>query len=283
MMLGILAEKVDDFTGAEKSYATALEIHPGSPEPCVRLGLMFCRQGRYNDACMHLQRAAGAGYETDAVLFSLGYAQAGCGEYDEALGIWRKLQQRHPEDQRLALNIDRLHYLKGRQHVEGEKYEEALASWQEYLKMRPDDEKLKRDIAELYFRLALTRLGVDGSREEARRRLLSAMETDGSHACAPFYVALLELMDGQQAKATQQFGDLSVDGTPSMRHRAMYYQGIGMLHQGDHDRAAEVLRAVAEDPLRAEIDSPVELALAAALAQGGKWEKSLSELQRIVD
>ena len=149
--------------------------------------------------------------------------------------------------------------------------------------MRPDDEKLKRDIAELYFRLALTAVGAGGSKEEARRKLLSAMEADGSHACAPFYMALLELMDGQQAKATQQFSDLSVDGTLSMRQRAMYYQGIGLLHQGDHVRAAEVLRAVSEDPLRAEMDSPVELALAAALARGGNWEESLSELQRIVD
>ncbi len=282
MMLGILAERADDFPGAEKGYLAALRVRPGSPEPFVRLGLMFYRQGRHSEACAYLKRAAGAGRETDPVLFSLGYAQAECADYAGALETWRKLRQRHPKDQRLALNIDRLHYLKGRQHVDGEKYEEAAAAWRECLKMRPDDEKLRRDIAELYFRLALTRLGAGESREEARRSLVSAMEMDGEHAYLPFYLALLDLVDGQQAKATRQFGDLSAAGTPSIRHRARYYQGIGLLQEGENDRAAEVLRTVVEGSCRPEMDAPVEWALAAALARGGHWEESLVVLRPVM-
>jgi len=282
MMLGAMAEKADDPASAEKAYLAALKAQSDRPEPCVRLGVLYCHQGRPQEACQYLERAAAAGQESDTVLFHWGHARAACGDYLGALEMWHRLYQRHPDDQRLALNLHRLYYLLGRQHVEAERYGEAIQAWEEFFKSRPEDEKLRRDIAELYFRLGVAEMANAGDLQQARANLDSAIKFNDSHPFAPFYLALCDLAEQQPKQAIQRFAALPNGQSPALQLRAMYHRGIAFLQAGQYARAAEVLRAVADHPNRLELGLPVDWALALAYARSEQWEESLAALKPLV-
>jgi len=68
-------------------------------------------------------------------------------DYAGTRNFWSALAQRRPEDARLALNLNRLHYLLGKQYVEQARYADAISEWNLTLEMRPEDEALQQDIA----------------------------------------------------------------------------------------------------------------------------------------
>jgi tetratricopeptide (TPR) repeat protein len=275
--MGALAEKGADLARAEKAYLAAVNAKPDRPESRVRLGLLYCRQKRYQDACRHLQKAAEAGQRTDSLLFHWGQALAETGDYAGALSVWRELHQRHPEDESLALNLSQLRYLVGRQHAEAERYEEAIVAWEAFLTSCPDDETLKRDIAELYFRLGLRDFATGSNHNRPRQALNSALALNGAHPFVPFYLALCDLVDGQSERAAERLSGFSADHPLYLR--AIYHQGLAYLQMGQNARAMELLRAAATHPHRNNLNLPVELALAMTYVRSEQWEEALAVLK----
>jgi len=290
MMLGVLAERANDVPGAERAYLAALQAETNRAEPYARLGLLCCHQSRYQEACEHFQgmiQDVGANPKsTPAVLFHWGYARAMCADYGGALEVWRQLQQRCPEDQHLTLNVLRLHYLLGRQQAEAEKYEEAILAWEEFLSSSPDDEDLRKDIAELYFRMAVTgvaslSMSTESDFERVRADLNSAVQLNGTHPFAPFYLALCDLLDGPPARAAQALEGLCAGEPSDSQLRVMYHWGIALLRSGQNGRARDILRAVADHPLCAKLELPIYVALAVACCRTEQWEDALEALERL--
>ncbi|MBI4493553.1 MAG: tetratricopeptide repeat protein [Chloroflexi bacterium] len=281
MLLGRVLESVGDLPGAERAYLAALGSQPGQPETLLRLGQLCCHQARHEEAVRYLEQVAALGEEGDALLFHSGYARAGMGDYAGALETWAKLQQRYPEDRRLALNVRRLHYLLGHQHAEAGRYEAAIVAWEEYLGSRQEDEKLRGDIAELYFRLAATRLAGGGKPEAAREDLDAALDLDADHPWLAYYQALCDLAEGEWALAAQRLEACSNGSHPALRLRALYHRGLAFLRAGQPERAAEVLQTVASHPDRKDLTLPVDLVLAIACARSQCWDEALAALQPV--
>lgn len=279
VLLGAFAEKAADFAEAERWYLRALELDGKRIGPRIRLGVLCSHQGRHQQACEHLKAAAEAGVETDAVLFHLAFSLSCCGDYAGALEACLRLRQRYPDDQRLELNTKRLQYLAGYQYACSERYREAISAWEEYLKDRAEDERLKRDLSELYFRLGVTGLAASEDGLEGRKALATAQALNPGHPHVIYYRALAELVDKHPVEAAEGLAELAKGGNGNMLSlRAAYHQGIALFRAGEFERAAQVLKAVADDPEHRELGLPVDCAVALAYGRSERWEEALGAL-----
>jgi tetratricopeptide (TPR) repeat protein len=278
MLLGALGERVGDMAGAERSYLTALQLDANRGSPHAQLGLLHSHQGRHQQACQQLKAAMDAGLDTDAVLFHLAFSLSCCADYAGALEACLKLQQRHPDDQRIALNVKRLQYLLGCQFARDEKYAEATLAWEEYLKDRPEDERLKQDLAELYFRQGVARLATTADAKEGQKALAAAQQLNPCHPYVNYYCALAHLTDGQSTEAAERLARLA-EQEGRIALRAGYHQAIVLLQTGEFARAAQLLEAIAQCPQCKELDLPIGWALALAYGQNQQWEKALCVLE----
>jgi tetratricopeptide (TPR) repeat protein len=158
LLVGAIAERNGDLSRAETTYLAARKDGSQSAYLTSRLGFVYCRQKRYEKAIPHLEEALRLGCDSDAVLYYLGLANARCAKYGIALENWEALAQKHPEDQRLTLNIHRLHYLLGCDYVKEQKYEEAAAAWKVYVTPRLEDGNLRKEFSEVHFRAGMKQL-----------------------------------------------------------------------------------------------------------------------------
>jgi len=315
MLLGALAERAGALADAEEAYVTATKAAPKRGAPFARLGLLYCDQSRHREACDCFGKLAAAlGVEEapptpgflrsaeekiaarkskpspratgdslpDSVLFHWGHACAATGDYAGALELWRRLHERRPDDQRLALNVHRLHYLIGRHHAEAGRYEDAILAWEEYLQSRPEDRKLQEDLAELYFRMATERLATGKDLQAARKDLVTALERNPNHPCAAFYLALCDLTDGQPARAAERFGALAMASADALQVRAQHYEGLALLAADRHREAAEVLGKLSGHPRLKEQNLDPALPLAVACAGSQDWAAALNALQPLL-
>jgi tetratricopeptide (TPR) repeat protein len=284
LLLGILAEKRGDMASAEQAYLGAIKDRSDRPEAYGRLGISYCHQERYSEAAQYLRKALSLGQDADPVLFHLGLSLGCSGEYSEALEVWGKLQERHPEDRRLALNINRLHYLLGQQHVAAERYQEAIEAWRTYLDPRPDDEPLKAGLAQLYLRAGVSKLAASGPQgvNEARSVFRSAMELDGGNSVVLFYTALCALLEGKPDECLRLLNEVQSHADPDLASRATYHAAIALLLWEKPQEAVRLLRDVQSDPNYDRRRLPLDWALAVAHAKGGQWERSLDALSRML-
>jgi tetratricopeptide (TPR) repeat protein len=127
LALGALHEKSGRVQEAFAQYSAAAKLDSKNPSIHRRLGVLQCRQGDYQTAAKTLRKAAELGDESDELLHYLGLAAANGNDFAGALAAWSNLAARHPDDKRLALNLNKLHYLLGKQHAEAGRLAEAIA------------------------------------------------------------------------------------------------------------------------------------------------------------
>lgn len=281
MLLGAAAEMAGDDQAAQVHYRAAAQRDPARGEAALRLGMLLARGGQREEALPWLARAAKLPPRPEEGLYHLGLAQAQGRDYRQALASWEALAQRRPQDQRLALNIERLYYLAGLQDLQEGRYQEAAKAWERYLRSREQDHQLKHDLAELYFRWGASRLadpsGPAGA-EEARRHLATALGHQPGHAAAGFYLTLHQLIYGDRSQALGRLSELARQDGNGWAGRARYYLGLDHLRQGRHQEAAALLAQVGSQGPGGETALPVSWALALAHARDQRWEQVLAAL-----
>ncbi|MBI4799594.1 MAG: tetratricopeptide repeat protein [Desulfarculus sp.] len=277
MLLGAAAEMAGDDQAAQDHYRLAAQRRPQRGEAMLRLGLLLAKGGQREEALPWLERAAKLPARQEEALYHLGLVSAEAQDYHGALASWEALAQRRPQDQRLALNIERLRYLAGLQDLQAGRYQQAAKAWERYLQSRQDDQQLRRDLAELYFRWGASRLAA-GDADEARRHLEAALGQDPAHAAASFYMTLHQLIYGDRPWALGRLSELARQDGGGWGARARYYLGLDHLRQGRNQEAAALLAQVPASGQGGEAALPVSWALALAHAREQRWDQALAAL-----
>ena len=272
--MGRLAESRRDTAAAEACYREAVRVAPQDPLALLRLGVLCCRQKRFDEAFEHLQGAASLQPDADDELLSyFSYAAAMNGEYGAALEAALRQQQRHPDDSRLSLNINRLHYQLGRQHLEAGRLDQAIEEWTTYLEPRPSDEECKRDIARLRFRAAVEICSGNGSSlpEKALQQLAAAAELDPANPVYRYQLSLCDAVHGNWDALLRASEDLAAELGKGWEAHAQYHLALARLAAGQVDQAAKLLAPLAAGQAATAAGLPVTLALAAVRARAGDW------------
>ncbi|MCI0486690.1 MAG: tetratricopeptide repeat protein [Blastocatellia bacterium] len=281
--LGALYEKGNRVEESLREYSIAAKADPNNPAVHRRTGVLLCRQRDYEGAWQRLQQASALGDDSDETLYYAGLVAANRGDFQTALQVWGRLFERHREDKRLALNLNRLHYLIGKQHIEAGRLKEAVEEWETYLKPRPEDEELKKEIAKLHFRLALDELARNSASAstDGKAILERALALDGENPLYRYYHALCNLAGGQF--------DAYIASAQSLLHRldsrtqlhAKYHLGVAWLAKKEPEKAEPLLREVLAEAGRAGLELDASLPLAAAQAEAGRLEEAINLLTAV--
>lgn len=267
LALGAIYEQQGDMGGALRSYRSAGAL--GS------LGVLLCKQKEYAEAKQQLLQAKQTGDQRDAVLNALGFSQAMLKEYKDALRTWSELYERHPEDERLALNITRLHYVLGSEHARAGRYSEAADEWERCLTLYSEDDQLRGALAEIYFRKGRADLRSGGA-AAAKQALLRASELCGPKSGYEYYLALSELAAEEHEAAGERLRRLM--DADSGHAGYTYHFGLTLLNQGQSEAARALFEQVAAGA-KGELARRARWAMAALDMRAGQWDAAAEMFQ----
>jgi len=279
---GSLHEKRSQLEEALADYGTAAKLDPKNARVRRRLGVVRCQLEAYKKSLAELKEAIALGDDSDECLYYFGLAGTRCEEFKAALDAWTKLGARHPEDRRLALNLNRLHYCLGKQHLGAGRFREAIGEWTLYLEPRPDDEAMKKEIAKLHFRSALAECTPDGKggAASARSSLKQAVALDPENPVYRYYLALEDAFQGRWHDYLAAAGPLIPKLSPKARPLAMLHLGIGWLVQNDLAKAESLLVEARTEAEKAGVTLNAGWCLAVVYAKSGRWEEAAELLSR---
>ncbi len=242
--LGLVQMQKGQAAQAVKSLEAALDDPDFQLQAKLHLGVLYCGLKEYPKAAEHLEAVYRSGDESDTVLYHLGLARYSTAEYMKALEVWEKLSARHPENERLSLNICRAHYHLGVALVEKERYEEAIGEWEKYLKKYELDEQTAHDLAELHFMLGSGELMKPGSpAEKAMGHIHRAIELDRENDLYTFYMALGHFKSGQYGQCLEILTDLQKIRKKDTR--IQYHRGMALLMDGQTEEAMTLFESLA--------------------------------------
>jgi tetratricopeptide (TPR) repeat protein len=273
LMLGMLQEKAGAIEQALAEYKAAMYRAPSNAEVCRRIAVLHWKQKEYEQAAAELERGVSLGDNCDEHLYYLGWSAAQQGDFARTLDAWTRLSQRHPDDQRLTLNINRLHYIIGKIHMEAGRYTSAISEWNAYLAPRPDDEELKMEIGKLYFRIGLGVLqdqGVAGV-TEAKSALQHASTLVPANSVYRYYMAFCDLLEGQWQSFVQNAGMLTSALDPPMQLQADYHIGMAYLLHGAPEQAEPFLRSARDKAPKLGISVDLSLPFAMIYARAQRF------------
>ena len=274
--LGVAYEKAQRLDEALTCYESVPIDVPSGTVANLRAAVLECRRGQHTHALPRLHEAASRGDDSDTLLFYRGLACASTGALDEAARDWSRLAARRPENQRLAVNVARLHYLAGARHLAEGRHAAALAAWERYLEVYPADDRTRRDIAELHFRLAaaLWRCADrDGSLEAASAHLAQAVDADGTNTEYQFYDAVIAIRRGEVEQGIAALRRrVEADGP---QPRLIYHLALGLMTSGQRDEARRLLERLRRDGSGGEYRRAALLALADDQVQAGSIDGAI--------
>lgn len=226
-------------------------VAPGSDAEAaakLRVGVIRCRRGEFAEALRVLNVCAEGGNDGDTLLFYRGTAFAMAGLCEDAIREWERLRDRHPENDRLKLNLARARYLLGGQRLAQNQYRPAIEQWERYLTDYPMDDNMAGNLAELHFReaLAVFKSGAANANSQARECLQAAVKRDPRNRTYRFFLALCDVFSGEDASG----GILSLrslleeDRTP----KNLYHLGLCLLQRGEDDEAVQLFKEVRSLP-----------------------------------
>lgn len=209
----------------------------------LRLGIIYFKQSNYKKAFVHLQQVYQSEDKSDALLFYYGLACALTNNFIPTLESWNALMSDHPEDERLKVNIYRVHYLRGCSYANENRYTQAIQEWKEYLRGYTDDIKTQKNIAELYFRLFASEIK-SGDTQRAKDFLLEAAAFDKENKKYIFYVALCDYKAGGFDKCINHLDNLLNTELDNLRIK--YHKGAALVRKGGKVQAIEILSEVSK-------------------------------------
>jgi tetratricopeptide (TPR) repeat protein len=242
--LGVAHERARRFEEALQCYLTVPADAPAGMVANLRAAVLQCRRGQHEEALSRLRASASRGDDSDALLFYRGLASASTGALDDAAGDWARLAARRPENQRLAVNLARLHYLAGARHLAEGRVAGALASWERYIEVYPADDRTRHDIAELHFRLAAALWkSPDGTGNlAAAEHLTQAAAIDPSNGEYQFFGGIMALRRGEVREGLAALRQRIEAAGPNPR--LVYHLALGLLMSGQRDEALRLLQGL---------------------------------------
>jgi Tfp pilus assembly protein PilF len=112
---------------AEREFKAVLGADPQSPEALTNLGILYLSTNRVPAAIEILRRAVAADPAARGASNALAAAYAGSGDLQQAVGVWRQLVERHPDDADVLYNIGTA-LLQLKQPIEARPYLERFVA-----------------------------------------------------------------------------------------------------------------------------------------------------------
>ena len=239
--------------------------------------MLLCRQFQYAAAVEQLEPLLRSGQQDDAVLFYLGTALLFRERPADTVDLWSRLYERHPDDERLALNIARARYTLGAQHVAQGRYLEAAAEWERYLERYPEDDKTAQNLAQIYFSLAMRELQgqPEGRLGQAPELLRQALERDRNDPRANYYYALCALKLNQYDECLARLRWLAAS-VPEPR--VVYHLGLCLLRKGETGQAFQVLEDLATRDSQSDCGRLAAWIVANEHIRAGRYEEAAAAL-----
>jgi predicted Zn-dependent protease len=148
--LGMLSESLDTFH-------RALRLAPEDADILRDLGNVYYKNGQFNDASAYLTRARGIDKDDTETLLYLGRTSEALGDMPKALSLYKKLEEKHPDDPEVLYNLAMAygkanqpgdsHYYFGLYFKKKEKTDSALFHFKDAMKHFPPDAVRSREIA----------------------------------------------------------------------------------------------------------------------------------------
>jgi tetratricopeptide (TPR) repeat protein len=278
----LINEKRGDLEGAINAYELVAENGSTSFPVDLKLGILHCRLAHYEKAMERLQKFKQSGEDSDSLLFYLGFAAQGCGEYETALNVWIELQARHPDDTKLQFNIADVHYLFGCNYLKDEKYKEAIPEWEKYLEMYNNDEETIKGLAQLYFRAGVTALLKKKSRDikEIKTQFQKAYELDNSNSTYPYFIGLCDLGMDNYSDSRTQFDKLLKEKPDNLRVK--YHRGLSLFKNGDKEEALKMFFELEDSKNKGIYSNYAAWVIANEQLKKGNFEEAISRLRRFI-
>jgi tetratricopeptide (TPR) repeat protein len=275
---GRLALERDDFAAAERDFKRASELAPLAFEPWLSLGDVAVRQGEFEQALKHLEKAATIAPKDKVVLYQTGLALRGLGRRDEAEkklaagsgSIPKKMSDpwsgREGEFSRSVSNLTTtaIHLVQTGRMKEGITLLERLAA------DNPEDLELLNNLACAY---------QDNKQSEKAISLLEkALAKSPERDSTLVNFASLYINLGDNAKAIE-YADRALKSNPTFGP-AFFNKGNAFARQGKSAEAiAQYREGIRHDPRNGKIRS----AMATVLFAQSKFEDARREATRAVE
>ena len=209
----------------------------------IRLGIVYCREKQFQKSVEQLEPVLKEGIVKNPILFYLGLAYLNENKLANAFECWDKLEKACPDDERLQINIARLHYLLGKEHIENNRYEEAIFHWTKYMKKYTNDDNTQKNIAELHFRAGVESLMNEKNKDisNAQDNFNKSIKLNDSVPVYKYYSGLCELELGNYELAVQIFKQLEGKMEES---RIKYHLGLSLLKAGNKEQALTIFKEI---------------------------------------
>lgn len=195
--LGIALLDRGDLAGAKRELEAALNIWQAYPDAHANLGRVLVRQSNFEQALLHLKRAAASGQMDDTALdVELGDALAGLDRLTEAVAAYQHALSRFPANGRSMVRLGVALRRQG-------KVDSALEIMERVHRLQPDATEPARDLATTAAVLGRDQLAVQVSRKvlqslpgdvPIRLTLAAALTRLGEHEAAAIeYLECLRL------------------------------------------------------------------------------------------
>jgi len=263
---GVVAELQSDLQTAGEAYRKA--GNPGA------LGVVLYLQDRTDEAETALQQALQRGDRSDRVLYTAGWIAIQQNDYQKGIKLWTELHQRHPDDDRLGLNLARAWYLAGMEHFRKGEYLQAAQAWEHYYALYASDDDLRAALRQTTLLAARQAMGSPGAVALVERT--RALGSPAEEADLWEGLAHLSALDGGNAVAPLE----RLDNAGQQDGLAAYHYGLALLQTGKHARAkAKLEQALSQT--NGDRRRPILLALAMCQAAQADWQGAARGLDEI--
>ena len=180
----------------------------------------------------------------------------------------------------MALNVNKLHYLLGKWHLEAGRLKEAVSEWTAYLDPRPDDAELKREVAKLHCRLALAEFAKHTApiSKNIEDDLRQAAAMDPENSIYPYYLALRDLHDRKWDSFISTAETLLPGLDSAMQLHAKYHLGLAWLAKKHPEKATPFLAEVGASTSQSDLELDAGFLLAVVHATAGRWNEAVTML-----
>ena len=279
---GMVLEQKGDYAAAQALYENVTAEAPENSEAQRRLGVMLWRLCARAEAAASFSRAYTLGDRSSELLYFLGLAASENSDYDNAIQYWSELAASHPEDKKLELNVNRLHYMRARQRLPKHDYAGAIQDWNVYLKLRPDDAAIRTELGSIYLEYGLHQLLTSQDAVGAREAFESAGALNAQIGSAALLCsALCDFASGDYQSFISCAEPIIETLLSVARPVALYHLGAARMLTGDPIRGKELLSEAQSEAHTLGVHLDFSLPVALLEAQNGNWTEAAAAISGV--
>jgi tetratricopeptide (TPR) repeat protein len=253
-------------------FRKAVAIRPNFAEAHLHLGNALLRKGQVDEAILEFQKAVAVRPDLAQLHDTLANALLQKGQVDEAIVQFQKTLEIHPDD-------DQAHYSLGIALHQKGLTDEAILEFQEAVAIRPGFAEAQNNLGNCLLQ--------KGRVDEAVTRLRKALEIHPDYPHAHYNLGNALLQKGQVDEAIVQFQRALAIQPDSAEPRRML-AGIAWRlatspNPGLRNGTKAMELAQQTDQLAGGKDPMMAAILAAAYAEGGRFDQAIAVAQRAMD